>query len=192
MANHAWRKLSQKSIDCGQSFTLLGRQSRYGAEALAASVLALGNRHAPVWCPPPKLAGLVLRDGFRRPSRNQRTGIEMKAIVTAAATNLPIRTTWQVHWVEAKHRMSPTPILHMAVQRRTGLVACASNLIFCLSLWMSLLVAIWLTRGWIGLFFSGQLLSAGAGLFETLSKGTQNAFTAGNVAAHELEGDRNE
>lgn len=116
----------------------------------------------------------------------------MKAIVTAAATNLPVKTTWLLHWVEAKHRMSPTPILRLAVQRRTGLAACASNLFFCLSLWISLLVAIWLTRGWIGLLFSGQLLSAGAGLLRTLSKRTQYAFTAGNVAAHELEGDRNE
>jgi hypothetical protein len=43
MAIDAQRELFQESIDCGQSFTLLGRQSRYGAEALAASVLALRN-----------------------------------------------------------------------------------------------------------------------------------------------------
>lgn len=116
----------------------------------------------------------------------------MKAIVTAAAANLPVKTTWLLHWVEAKHRMSPTPFFRLAAQRRTGLAACASNLIFCLSLWMSLLIAIWLTRGWIGLLFSGQLLSAGARIFETLSKRTQHAFTAGNVPAHELEGNRNE
>jgi len=41
MAIDAQRELFQESIDCGQSFALLGRQSRYGAEALAASVLAL-------------------------------------------------------------------------------------------------------------------------------------------------------
>ena len=57
---------------------------------------------------------------------------------------------------------------------------------------MSLLVAIWLTRGWIGLLFSGQVLSAGAKLFETLSKRTHYAFSAGNVPAHELEVNRNE
>lgn len=116
----------------------------------------------------------------------------MRAIVTSVAANLPVKTTWLLHWVEVKHRMSPTPILRLTAQRRTGLAAYASNLIFCLSLWMSLLVAVWLTRGWIGLLFSGQLFSAGARLFETLSKRTQYAFTARNVAAHELEGDRNE
>ncbi len=192
MAIHALRRLFQKSVDCGQSFTLLDRQSRYGAEALAASVLALRSRQTPVWCPPPKLAGLVLWDGFRRRPRDERTGIQMKAIVTAASTSLPVRTTWLPHCVEAKHRMSPTPIFRLAAQRRTGIAACASNLILCLSIWISLLVAIWLTRGWIGLLFSGQLLSAGARLFETLSKRTRYAFSAGNVPAHELEGDRNE
>ncbi len=116
----------------------------------------------------------------------------MKAIVTAAATNLPVKTTWLLHWVEAKHRMSPTPVFRPAAQRRTGMTAYASNLVLCLSLWMSLLFAIWLTRGWIGLLFSGQLLSAGARLFETLSKRTRYAFSARNVLAHELEGDRNE
>ena len=116
----------------------------------------------------------------------------MKAIVTAAATNLPVKTTWLLHWVEAKQRMSPTPIFRLAEQRRTGMAAYASNLIFCLSLWMSLLLAIWLTRGWIGLLFSGQLFSAGARLLETLSKGTQYAFSAGNVPTHELEDDQDE
>ncbi len=116
----------------------------------------------------------------------------MKTIVTVAATNLPVKTTWLLHWVEAKHRMSPSPIFRLAEQRRTGAAVYASNLIFCLSLWMSLLIAIWLTRGWIGLLFSGQLFSAGTRLFEKLSKRTQYAFSAGNVPAHELEGDPDE
>ena len=116
----------------------------------------------------------------------------MKAIVTAAAMSLRVKTTWLPHLVEAKNRMSPTPFFRLAAQRRTGMVVYASNLILCLSLWMSLLVAIWLTRGWIGLLFSGQLFSAGTKLFETLSKRTQYAFSAGNVPAHELEVNRNE
>jgi hypothetical protein len=198
MAIHAKRRLFQKSIDCGQSFTLPGRLCRYGAEAFfTASVLAHRNRQTSVWCPPPEEAGLVLGGGFRRSSgepttSNQRTGNEMKAIVTAAATSLRIRTTWRPHWVEAKHRMSPTPILREHAQRRTGKAVSASNLILCLSLWMSLLVAIWLTRGWIGLLFSGQLFSAGAKLLGTLSERTQYAFSARKVLAHEFEVSRNE
>lgn len=116
----------------------------------------------------------------------------MKAIITAAATNLRVKTTWRLHWIEAKQRMSPTPILPLDAQRCTRLAAYASNLILCLSLWMSVLVAIWLTRGWIGLLFSGQLFSAGAKLFGALSERTQHAFSAGNVLAHEFEVSRNE
>ena len=115
----------------------------------------------------------------------------MKTNVTAAEPNLLVKTTWRLYFVEAKHPMSPSPISRLAVQRRTGMSAYATNLILCLSLWMSLLAAIWLTRGWIGLLFSGQLLSAGAKLFETLSKRTHYAFSAGNGPAHELEGGRN-
>jgi hypothetical protein len=116
----------------------------------------------------------------------------MKAIVTAAATSLRVKTTWRPQGIEAKHRMSPTPILRLDAQRRTRMTLYASNLILCLSLWMSILVAIWLTRGWIGLLFSGQLFSAGAKLFGALSERTQHAFSAKNVLAHEFEVSRNE
>lgn len=116
----------------------------------------------------------------------------MKAIVTATAAGLRVKTTWRTHRVEAKHRMSPAPNLRLDSQRRTGMAVCASNLILCLSLWMSLLVAIWLTRGWIGLLFSGQLVSIGARLFGTLSERTQYALSARNVLAHEFEASRNE
>lgn len=116
----------------------------------------------------------------------------MSAIVTAAVANLPVKTTWRLHLVEAKNAVSPSPIFRLAPQRRTGIAAYARSLILHLSFWMSLLVAIWLTRGLIGLLFSGQLLSAGAKLFETLSKRTRHAFSAGNAPAHEFEGDRNE
>ena len=120
----------------------------------------------------------------------------MKAIVTAAAMGLRVKTMSVPHWGEAKNQaenqMPPTPFFRLAAQRRTGMAVYASNLILCLSLWMSLLVAIWLTRGWIGLLFSGQLFSVAAKLFEKLSKRTQYAFSAGNVPAHELEVDPNE
>lgn len=116
----------------------------------------------------------------------------MKAIVTAAATGLQVKTTWRPHRVEAKHQMSPAPNLRPDAQRRTGLAIYASNLILCLSLWISLLVALWLTRGWIGLLFSGQLFSIGAKIFGTLSERTQYALSAGNVLAHEFEVSRNE
>jgi hypothetical protein len=41
---------------------------------------------------------------------------------------------------------------------------------FCLTVWLSSLAAIWMSRGWIGLFVSGHLLSAGASLFKSGEK----------------------
>jgi len=53
-----------------------------------------------------------------------------------------------------------------------GLVNC----LLCVSLWLSLIAAIWMSRGWIGLLFSGQLLSAGVSLIQKLAHKTQYAF----------------
>ena len=115
----------------------------------------------------------------------------MKAIVTGAATRLLVGAILP-HRVEANYQMSPSPNLRLNAQARNGAAACAANLMLCLSLWVSLLVAIWLTRGWLGLLFSGQLFSIGARLFGTLSKRTAYALSAGNLLAHEFEVDRNE
>jgi|SRR5579872_2892982 len=64
--------------------------------------------------------------------------------------------------------------------------------LFCVSLWISSLLAIWMTRGWIGLFFSGQVLSAGAFLL----KGAAKKISAGSSprigATRQFEGLRNE
>jgi len=76
--------------------------------------------------------------------------------------------------------------------RLTGKVAYMTNVISCLSLWISLLAAIWFVRGWIGLLFSGQLLSAAACLLQILAKRTSYAFSASKKPAHELPMDWNE
>lgn len=47
--------------------------------------------------------------------------------------------------------------------------------IFCFSLWTSSLLVIWVSRGWIGLFFSGQVLYAGVGLWKSLRRRTRDA-----------------
>jgi hypothetical protein len=51
------------------------------------------------------------------------------------------------------------------------------NGFFCVSVWVSLLLAIWLTRGWLGLIVSGQALSAVAFLLKVLARQTQLAFS---------------
>ncbi|MGB7265984.1 MAG: hypothetical protein WBC92_10765 [Terracidiphilus sp.] len=115
----------------------------------------------------------------------------MNTNVSAASGDLAVKTAWRHHLVEARHPMSRSPVTHLAVVSRNGLTAYATNAIFCLSLWMSLFIAIWLTKGWIGLLLSGQVLCAGTHLFEILTKRTHYAFSATNGQAHELESERN-
>jgi hypothetical protein len=63
------------------------------------------------------------------------------------------------------------------------------NQCFVTSLWISALFAIWMTRGWIGLFLSGQVLSLPLCLFRGLSRGTQFAFATVRTSVGRLEGE---
>jgi len=83
---------------------------------------------------------------------------------------------WRL-FAEAGRSMVHNPAADTAARRRMGKPAYMRNLISWLSLWISLLVAIWFVRGWIGLFFSGQVLSAGACLFQILTRRTCHAFS---------------
>ena len=94
---------------------------------------------------------------------------------------------WRLLLVKRNHPMFPASTADLAALCRSGKAAYVTNVISCFSLWISLLVAIWFARGWIGLFFSGQVLSAGACLFQILAKRTNHAFSASEKPAHELE-----
>lgn len=48
---------------------------------------------------------------------------------------------------------------------------------FYISLWLSSLLAIWMSRGWIALFLSGQVFSAGNWLLKNLARKTLPAFS---------------
>jgi len=72
--------------------------------------------------------------------------------------------------------------------RRPRLSPALANCLLCASLWLSLLLAIWAGRGWIGLLFSGQLLSAGASVFQKLAQKTQYAFGQCSAAPAPWEG----
>lgn len=41
-----------------------------------------------------------------------------------------------------------------------------STWVCCIGVWISSLVAIWMSRGWVGLFLSGQVLSTGTFLWK--------------------------
>jgi hypothetical protein len=88
--------------------------------------------------------------------------------------------------------MGRSPMSEQALPRRATAAVYTTNVVTCLGLWIPLLAAIWFCRGWIGLFFSGQVLSAGACLLQILAKRTCYAFSASSVPAHEFESRRNE
>jgi len=71
--------------------------------------------------------------------------------------------------------------------RNSRMATWLSNGFFCVSLWISLLIAIWLCRGWVGLFFSGQILSAATYVFQRLARKTQNAFSLSKGARQEFQ-----
>jgi hypothetical protein len=73
----------------------------------------------------------------------------------------------------------------------SGIAACAMSCFLCASLWISLAAAIWMSRGWIGLLFSGQVLSAATFMFRKLSQRTQCAIATCTGTAGNWEGKRN-
>jgi hypothetical protein len=79
------------------------------------------------------------------------------------------------------------PMNRVEALRQSDAVAWLTNGIFCLTLWISLLAAIWVSRGWIGVFFSGQILSTGVYLFQRVFKRTQYAFCTNNGPSPEFE-----
>jgi hypothetical protein len=68
------------------------------------------------------------------------------------------------------------PLMELDAGRRSHAETGAMRCILCLALWLSLLLAMWMSKGWIGLLFSGQLLSAGAWMFQKLARRTQFVF----------------
>ncbi len=146
------------SICCGRSSRLLQRPSQHGAEALAAAVPALETLHDPA----------AIRFGNFPPEQTglaQRCGLRLRSIL----------------------KVPYSPASHFAIIC-SGLAAVAMNWFFCFSLWFSLLLALWMTRGWIGVFFSGQVLSTGTWLVKKLTQRTQAAWSARSDLAGQLEG----
>jgi hypothetical protein len=78
----------------------------------------------------------------------------------------------------------------LAAIRHSPVAAGVMSGFFCLSLWLSLALALWMARGWLGLVFSGQVLSAGTYLVKGLAKKTNLAFSLNAGAAQQLQGDR--
>jgi hypothetical protein len=147
-----------ESLWSGRSCKLLRRPSRHDAEALAAVVRAPGTS--------PHRARI--RISCPLPEQMElafRCGLRLRSRTRSGGLQ------------NARSAIG-----------RSGTTALIMNWFFCVSLWLSLLLALWMSRGWIGLFFSGQLLSAGTRLVKSLARKTQCAFSANSDSANRLEG----
>ena len=73
-----------------------------------------------------------------------------------------------------------------------GVLGRLMDCFYCLSLWVSLPIAVWLSNGWIGLLVHWQALSGAACLFQRATGGSQPTLrNAGNAFGIEttFEGD---
>ena len=187
MAFHELSRWSEESPVCGRSFKRLGRTNWYGAEALAAAVLARGNIGPRFRNSPKGQTEAALRDGLRLPRAAGWSWSEMSVNDICAELVAQEMAAWRNSFVEAKCEMAQDASARLARMRRSNVAAWAANSFFYASLWLSLLAAIWLSRGWIGLFFSGQVLCAGSCLVQRLVKRTQYAFFANTTTSTEFE-----
>jgi hypothetical protein len=108
----------------------------------------------------------------------------MSTIRTMARIDAQAPAPWRLLFAQANRSVSRNSTTGLTAPGRTQMLTYITNLISWLSLWIPLLTAIWLCRGWIGLFCSGQVLSAGACLFQILAKRTCYAFSASKKPAH--------
>jgi hypothetical protein len=113
----------------------------------------------------------------------------MSTIQAAAGSGLTSLAASPQLPAQVRVQMFRIPMTGLVSIRDSISFARLTNGIFCLSLWISLLAAIWVSRGWIGLFFSGQVLSTVTYLFQRILKRTQYAFCANNRTSHEFEGE---
>jgi hypothetical protein len=123
---------------------------------------------------PPGADGTHFSHGFRLPPL---TGFEsMKGAALRAAQSIlsPSIPAYCLSWATvAAAQNSESPELTSFGVRRSAVSAYLMHGFLCLSLWLSFLLALWLTRGWLGLLLSGQVLSSCAYLAKRLARGAR-------------------
>lgn len=68
-------------------------------------------------------------------------------------------------------------IVRLRTKLGAGILGRLMDCFFCLSLWLSLPIAIWLSNGWIGLLLHWQALSGAACLLEKITGRREPAFS---------------
>lgn len=128
---------------------------------------APGNLRCFIQGLPPEQTGLAPRSGLRLRPVAEGTQVAMTASLASSCSEMAIFPTGSG---------SGAPV-EIAENRRFRVTARLMNCFSLIGLWLSLLVGLWISRGWIGLLFSGQALSAGAFLVKGLARRTGVAFS---------------
>ncbi len=139
-------------------------------------------------------AGLALWSGLRLRSLPESTRVEMNANQSVGYQATSLFAIGRMHRLKNEPHGPPNSITRImrfasAGIARSGMGASLMNGFFCISLWLSLLLALWMCRGWFGLLFSGQVLSAGTCLVKRLALKTQHALSRNGEPDNRLEGE---
>ena len=168
-----WRRGKQKT---GPVVKRLGAEMHYPSARMSVETIADMNGCKRLPC-----MGLISRRPSFPPERTERA---RRGVLRLSP---PLKeTVMKARRIDARAEVAAypigwTPMLNAGLELRSvraGFAAmirfCEGSRImgwaFCVSLWVSSLLAIWMTRGWIGLFLSGHVLSAGTCLLKGLAK----------------------
>jgi hypothetical protein len=144
--------------------------------------------------PPPERTGLALRGGLRLRIVSSEIRVFERNRVAMSVDHFISRQAMPAFPLSGTIRPGARPDSGNSESSSSGMrcsivSAFLINGFFYFSLWLSLLLALWFTRGWLGLFFSGQVLSVCAYLVKGLARGTQMAFSVSDHPANQFQGE---
>ena len=96
---------------------------------------------------------------------------------------------WRVTHLLAEEDGPWDLIVRLRARLGPSILGSLMDCFYCLSLWISLPLAIWLSSGWIGLLVQWQALSGAACLLETATQMTQPASPASFAKSEIREGE---
>jgi len=96
---------------------------------------------------------------------------------------------WRVTHLLAEEDGPWDLIARLRARLGSGVLGRLMDCFYCLSVWVSLPLAIWLSSGWIALLIHWQALSGAACLLERVTQKPQFAFPGNLVATDVFEGE---
>jgi hypothetical protein len=186
--------LITKACFRGQSHRKLDGRNKHGVEVRSVIRQGAGSRCVEPWFSLPGQTGLAPWSGS---SLFPAIGTIGAAMSDHLSRHIPMPgfAMGRLHLLDTPDEDSGIPMARRGMgrdmNRNTGVAPCFANCFLCASLWLSLALAIWMSRGWIGLLFSGQILSAVACVIQKLAQRTQCVIAACGATEGRWDGRRN-